>query len=605
MNELISMPVIVEGEEYDYCEEESAAEVIGSLLAGVDGMEWKDDTLIKHTTSADVPIANFIPVPVEDIIYDNGAERSRFFRIKGLQSRNGKLVELPVVKVDSNDISNLNWVTAEWGFDAIIYPPTVTRKDTLRSVMFMIGQKEAVRKTIYTHTGWREENGNCFYLHAGGAIGNDNAEVCIDNRLERYNLSGEKHNFISVCDAVTDIMNISKPEVMYPLIATVFLCPLNEFFRRAGYEPLYLLFLVGRTQTRKSTLAALMLSFFGEFSASTLPCSFKDTANAIEKKGYILKDTLNVVDDYHPAMTSKERQTMDTIMQSLSRGYGDRKGRDRMNPDISLRESSAPRGNVIITGEDIPDIGQSGIARNFIVELTPDDVPLSEYLSRSQQYAQDGYYKQFMREYISWLIPQTEQLPQKLKSRFLHYRDKAIEENSAGFGRTGGAIAWMMTGFEYFLAFLQSSHMLNEEQMKIMIENAWKVFTKLASAQLDKSAEETPTKMFLEAVADLIETKKIHLQTVGGFPENNGEFTGYRDENNYYFIPSKIYAEVEKLFQQQSMSFPLSKNRIIRQLAVERISITNGNKNTYSKRIGKNTGKYLCIPKNFIDEIAA
>jgi len=171
---------------------------------------------------------------------------------------------------------------------------------------------------------------------------------------------------------------------------------LNEFFRQAGYEPLYLLFLVGRTQTRKSTLAALMLSFFGEFSASTLPCSFKDTANAIEKKGYILKDTLNVVDDYHPAMTSKERQTMDTIMQALSRGYGDRKGRDRMNPDISLRESSAPRGNVIITGEDIPDIGQSGIARNFIIELMPDDVPLSEYLNRSQQYAQDGYYKQFI-----------------------------------------------------------------------------------------------------------------------------------------------------------------------------------------------------------------
>lgn len=51
MNEIIPMPVIVEEEEYDYCEEESAAEVIGSLLAGVDGMEWKDDTLIKHNAS--------------------------------------------------------------------------------------------------------------------------------------------------------------------------------------------------------------------------------------------------------------------------------------------------------------------------------------------------------------------------------------------------------------------------------------------------------------------------------------------------------------------------------------------------------------------------
>lgn len=161
-------------------------------------------------------------MPVEDIIYDNGAERSRYFRIKGLQSKSGKLVELPTVKVDSSDISSMNWVTAEWGFDAIIYPPTVSRKDTLRSVMFIIGQREAVRKTIYTHTGWREENGNCFYLHAGGAIGNDNAEVCIDNRLERYNLSCEKHNFISVCNAVTDVMNISKPEVMYRLLRQFF-----------------------------------------------------------------------------------------------------------------------------------------------------------------------------------------------------------------------------------------------------------------------------------------------------------------------------------------------------------------------------------------------
>ena len=46
VNEIIPMPVIVEGEEYEYFEEENADEVIGSLLAGVDGMEWKDD--IRH-----------------------------------------------------------------------------------------------------------------------------------------------------------------------------------------------------------------------------------------------------------------------------------------------------------------------------------------------------------------------------------------------------------------------------------------------------------------------------------------------------------------------------------------------------------------------------
>lgn len=321
MNEIIPAPIIIEDDcsaQSDYYEENHADE-INELLADIEFVDWDEDKLVKHTSSADVPISNFLLVPVEDIIYDDGGERSRFFRVKGLQSKNGRQRELPVVMVDANDISNLNWVTAQWSFDALIYPPTMSRKDTLRSVMFMIGQKIARKKTIYTHTGWRQENGKWFYLQ-GGAIGNDNAEVSIDTRLNRYNLSGEKRNFISVCNAVGDLLTLTKPEVSYPVFATVFLSPLNEFFRQAGCEPSFLLYLVGRTQSKKSTLAALALSFFGDFTASNLPCSFKDTANAIEKKGYILKDVLNVVDDYHPAMTAKERQAMDGIMQSLSRG---------------------------------------------------------------------------------------------------------------------------------------------------------------------------------------------------------------------------------------------------------------------------------------------
>ena len=64
---------------------------------------------------------------------------------------------------------------------------------------------------------------------AGGAIGNDAAEVDIDSRLRCYSLSGEKHNFISVCNAVSDLMTLTKAEISYPVFAMVFLSPLNEF----------------------------------------------------------------------------------------------------------------------------------------------------------------------------------------------------------------------------------------------------------------------------------------------------------------------------------------------------------------------------------------
>ena len=71
-------------------------------------------------------------------------------------------------------------------------------------------------------------------------------------------------------------------EIMLPLLAFTFLSPLNHFLREAGCEPKFVLFLLGKTGSRKSTLAALMLSFFGRFTASELPLSFRDTSNSME-----------------------------------------------------------------------------------------------------------------------------------------------------------------------------------------------------------------------------------------------------------------------------------------------------------------------------------
>jgi hypothetical protein len=88
--------------------------------------------------------------------------------------------------------------------------------------------------------------------------------------------------------------------VMLPLLAVTFLSPLEHFLKAASCEPKFITALVGKTGTRKSTTAALMCSFFGSFTASTLPMSFHDTANSILSNIYSLKDVLTCVDDLHP-----------------------------------------------------------------------------------------------------------------------------------------------------------------------------------------------------------------------------------------------------------------------------------------------------------------
>ena len=245
----------------------------------------------------------------------------------------------------------MNWIMEKWGFGANIFPPYQGNKDTLRSIMVMIGEQCAVHKTVFTHTGWRKLNGKWCFLHAGGAIGTENVEVRLEVNLSRYKFPESAGDIAERSNAFRAVFNAADKRTILPFIAQVFLTPLNEFLKQAGHEPAFVLNYVGRTQSRKSTLAALMLSFFGSFTAASLPANFKDTANALEKKGYILKDMLMIVDDFHPAATMNERRTMEQTMQSLSRMYGDRRARDRLNTEIALRSGNIPRGNVAVTGD--------------------------------------------------------------------------------------------------------------------------------------------------------------------------------------------------------------------------------------------------------------
>ena len=93
---------------------------------------------------------------------------------------------------------------------------------------------------------------------------------------------------------------IATKAIVWTLIALVFLTPLNEFLNQVLYMPKFVLYLIGRTGTRKSTLAALFLSFFGRFSGTDLPLSFSDTLNSILSSIYTLKDVLTCIDDFHP-----------------------------------------------------------------------------------------------------------------------------------------------------------------------------------------------------------------------------------------------------------------------------------------------------------------
>ena len=578
---------------------------IKKLLAWLPGYGFEDGLLKRISNNKIMALANFIPVPLEETLYDDGRTPERYFTVKAIK-QNGE--NLPPVKVKASSMTSMSWVEDCWGFSANIEPPIQSKKDYIRHVIFTLGEKLADKRTIYTHTGWRLINGSYVYLYHNGAIGGQNVSVELEGNLKAY----EMKSCVELSEgiqAVRNLFEVASANVIYPLISITFLSPLNEFFRIGGCEPAFVLYLLGRTQTKKSTIAALMLSFFGRFTSSNLPSSFKDTANAIEKKCCDLKDILTVIDDFHPVTNYRDKQNMEQIAQSLARGYGDRTARERMSSDIAIRPGYPPRGNAIITGEDFPNIGQSGSARVFIIEMSADDIPNSDTLSHVQEQAWNGCLIAVMRHYIKWLIPQTDKLPERLKTQFLLYRQKAACENISGYGRTGDIIAWLQIGFEFFLTFLQSIGAADQKTLEQMKEKAWRILCGLSKIQLEKSNEDRPTALFINTLKELLDTGKVYVKFFSSDKQNKderGTHIGFQDEDYFYFLPAVTYNEIMKFFMAQNEIFPLTKTRLIKQMAAENLiyydKSTAGNSYTVRKRIGNEKRRFLVMSKKTVLE---
>ena len=251
------------------------------------------------------------------------------------------------------------------------------------------------------------------------------------------------------------------------MLAFTFLTPLNEFLHQANYEPKFVLCLLGKTGTRKSTMAALFLSFYGRFNGSDLPLSFRDTANSIMYNAFSLKDVLTCIDDFHPSVRKEVNRLTETA-QLVMRGYGDRIGRGKLKSDSTPMESRPPQGNAIITAERAPDIGESGTARYFSLELRDGMIDLKN-LSSFQREAEKGTLRSCMLAYTEWIKSRylkgkdaVQSFVENLKNLFESYRDEFSSSGILCHGRVPEMFAWLMIGMEYFLSFLLDYEIISE-----------------------------------------------------------------------------------------------------------------------------------------------
>jgi len=540
-------------------------------------------------------LANFTAKPTADIIRDNGAETSRHYIIEGKLST-GR--DLPAVTVAADQFQNMTWIAKFWGLNPRIAPVQSTSgyvRDYIQS------QSEGIpQRVIYTHTGFRMIDGKLCYLYQGGALGADGVACELDAGLNKYTFI-DKAGITQqqAIGEVLELLKIAPDNISIPLLAFNFLAPLNYFLTLAGITPSFALYLKGSTGTYKTTTAMLWLSLFRKYGvADPTPANFSSTPNAIEKMSFTLKDTVLLCDDYHPT-TAQEKRKMDELAQRLSRGAGDHSSRGRMNSDTSLKASYVPRGLTILTGEDVPNIQQSGLARFFLVSFDKGDINKALLTERQ---ANADKLNACMQYFIEYLISINDILPDMLKSLFLEFR--SLVNIDGAHSRAAQTVSWLQLSIVMLSEFLHDAGVMSEGDVKAFRDRSWDVFINAATEQSKALQEAQPVRLFLTVLSELLNTKKKYTERIGGTTDtyaNTANNLGYEDDDTLYLFPETTINAIQEFYRNREESFPVSKYRLFDDLAKAGLINTGAQSTTMIKRINGKNIRVLALKKTALE----
>ena len=393
--------------------------------------------------------------------------------------------------------------------------------------------------------------------------------------------------------------------VQIPLLAYVFMTPLNGMLREEGKEPCFSLYLIGKTGSYKSSISKLLLCFFGGFSYATpSPVTFLDSKNAIGRKLGVGADLPLLLDDRRPTNNSTDKQIYEGTEKFVSSAIGDRAARGRLNADSSAKESYIAKSNLIVTAEEaFVNIGSSSIARSVSIELEPGSINFNGLL-----YLQDNpqHFNKVMQLYIQWVIKNWEQIKQSSDKLLKEYREVFSE---AGHARLATAFSQMLFGYHMFLCFAKDMDQITEDEAASMLEQAKTVFLEMCDKQSKKVESEKPTLLFIELLKEMLETKTVNLVDLrksgqdGTTPIVSTRTIGYRDDDYIYLIPQQAYKQVVQFYSESGYTFPASKTSLWKMFRDEGklLPDVNADRPDRRKKLNNKSNRYIWLNADVLD----
>jgi len=536
-----------------------------------------------------VRLANFQARIVEEIVEDNGIEQIHKYLIEGAQKdRRLRLIEVP-----ASTFQSMSWIY-KWGNSAVIEPGFMI-KDYVRHAVQITSEPKST--FCYTHTGWRNIEDRWVYLSSNGGIGG-NVQVKLPREIKRYALPFlAPDNEKEAIEASLSFLDIGKKEITLPLFSILYLSVLTTLLEP---QPNFSGYLYGESGCYKTTLALLLLSHFGSFQSANNLSNFEDTANALMRRAFTLKDTLMVVDDYHPTTHSHDTKSKETIAQRLIRSFANRTDRGRLNPDGSEKGRHEPRGMLLITGEDLVSV-QSTLARALVIEIKKGYID-TEKMAELQK--KSDLLPSAMFSFISWLKERIDSIKKEFSERFMSLRTLAF--NDTIHRRLPELSAFLQFSYEIILSWAVDKEVITEKDKITRMAESWGVFKDAIKEHSDRLQQEDPVEKFKDILSTLIAQGKVRLDGKNNsdaiMGSGMGELIGYHDEDFLYLIPSAIWKSVQVFCRDSNTHFPVSKNTLYQMLRNRGLIEVQGMENVVNIRMGLKTKRILKLYRHSIYE---
>jgi hypothetical protein len=416
-------------------------------------------------------LCNFTALIKEEIVRDDGVSEEMSYLID-ISLCNGskinRIIEVPVIQYKS-----LDWVE-KLGARFQVYAGNSSQERLKDAIKFESGKRSIKTRKIFTHTGWREINGEMYYLSGNGALGNREIGVELaKEEFQNYCLTEPIGDPVEAIRESLQSFFLAPRNVTIPLWTAMYMAPLTEF---CPQMTALVLWLDGETGTMKSSMISIFMNHHGNFLDKTsLPASWEGTENALEEFLFFGKDTVNVIDDAAPPPDKNEKMKRDKVIERIIRAQGNRSGRIRMNMPRRF-----PRG-VLITNGEIKTGGHSRNARILYLYIKKGDAN-TLFMNRANR----ALYCKAMSFYITWLKENWPRLKKYIPERFFEIRNQLFTGELLGkdvHNRIPEMIAGLWVSFETAMDFCLEKKAVNKKEAEDYRTEAWNIFLEIGRQQ--------------------------------------------------------------------------------------------------------------------------